>query len=161
MQGGTIEARSEGHGQGSEFIVRLPLLAAPGAQRAADPPPAVTRARRVLVVDDNRDAADSLAAVVRLNGHQVHCAHDGEEALAKAAEHRPEIVLLDIGLPKLDGYQVAQRLRAEPAGRELVLVAVTGWGQEEDVQRALDAGFDAHITKPIDYDALLGILARS
>jgi CheY-like chemotaxis protein len=140
--------------------VRLPLARAQvQPMRAAerhDPPQQA--GRRVLVVDDNRDAAESLAMIVRLTGHEVACAHDGEEALAKAKEHRPEVVLLDIGLPRLDGYQVARAIRADPTLKGTTLVAITGWGQEEDVRRAMEAGFDAHFTKPIEHAALLEVL---
>ena len=163
MHGGSIEATSPGKGRGSEFIVRLPL--APDEASAAVAParpaaPAQDVARNVLVVDDNADAAQSLAMVIRMNGHEVHCASDGEEALEQAALHEPDLVLLDIGLPKLDGYEVARRLRARANGARPTIVALTGWGMEEDVLRAREAGFDAHVTKPIEYDSLIEILAR-
>jgi len=160
MHQGKLEVRSEGSGKGSEFTVRLPL--ADTEHERVDAPAAPVQAegvrRNVLVVDDNRDAMESLATVVRLNGHEVHCAHDGEEAVAQERKHNPDIVLLDIGLPKLDGYEVARRIRARRGSNGLKIVAITGWGQEEDVRRSREAGFDAHVTKPIDYPVLLDLL---
>ncbi|HYC37848.1 MAG TPA: ATP-binding protein [Usitatibacter sp.] len=158
MHGGSLEAHSDGPGKGSEFVVRIPLSEAPAESTGGERVQPAAARHKVLVVDDNLDAAESLATVVRLSGHDVVCAHDGEEALEKAAQHDPDIVLLDIGLPKLDGYQVARRLRAGANGRGLKLIAITGWGQEEDVAKARQAGFDRHVTKPIDYPALLEIL---
>jgi signal transduction histidine kinase/ActR/RegA family two-component response regulator len=167
MHGGSVEAHSDGPGQGSEFVVRLPALP-PGqegrgrevrpAGRAA---PGVSSARRVLVVDDNRDAADSLALVLRAGGHEVRVAYDGRSALQEARAFRPELVILDIGLPGgLDGYEVARRLRQEAGCGGAVLAALTGFGQEEDRRRAQEAGFDAHLVKPADPDALQALLAR-
>ena len=117
--------------------------------------------RRILIVDDNRDAATSLAMLLELTGSKTETAYDGPEAIAAAARFQPEVVLLDIGLPGMDGYQVAQRLRAEPWGKSVVLVAVTGWGQDDDHARSKEAGFDAHLVKPVDLDRLLALLAET
>jgi CheY-like chemotaxis protein len=143
--------------------VRLPLAAA--AERATARPrsddaaaPAAAR-RRILVVDDNRDAAESLAMLLELQGHDVAVAHDGHEAIAKAEAEAPEIVFLDIGMPGLNGYETARRLREQPWGRRMTLVALTGWGQDEDRQRTAEAGFAHHLTKPIEIDSLLRLLA--
>jgi CheY-like chemotaxis protein len=114
---------------------------------------------RILVVDDNRDAADSLAILLRLVGNEVHTAYDGLEALGAAAAFQPNVVFLDIGLPKLNGYETARRMREQHGGGDMVLVALTGWGQEEDRRRAKEAGFDHHMTKPVEFDALQKLLA--
>jgi PAS domain S-box-containing protein len=166
MHGGRIEARSAGLGSGSEFSVRLPRSCVrlahgiagelPGAVRRA--PAAATR--RVLVADDNRDAADSLALIFECDGHQVWRAFSGQEALAVALRERPEFMILDIGMPDMSGYEVAERVRAEPWGKRATLVAVTGWGQESDRQRARVAGFDQHLTKPVDPAHLEALLAQ-
>ena len=161
LHGGTVSVRSDGPGRGSEFVVRLPLdLGA--APLAATPRPAHRSAptpRRILVVDDQADAAAILARLLKGRGHDVRVAADGASALALAAEHRPDAVLLDIGLPGMDGYEAARRLRQEPATRQSLLVALTGYGQEEDVRRALEAGFDHHLVKPTDLDAIESLLA--
>jgi PAS domain S-box-containing protein len=151
LHGGSIEAFSEGLGRGSEFIVRLPL----GRQAAERPSPAQAdarqvRGRRVLVVDDNVDAAQSLRMALELAGHVAVAVHNGPEAIRTVHKLAPEVVLLDIGMPRMNGYEVAERLRAMPGGSELFLVALTGWGQPEDKRRAADAGFDEHLTKPVD-----------
>jgi CheY-like chemotaxis protein len=112
-------------------------------------------------VDDNRDAADSLAMVLEFLGHEVHCAYGGPEAIQAAASWRPDVTLLDIGLPKLNGYEVARRLREEPWGKRMVIIALTGWGQESDKRRAYEAGCDHHLTKPVDARALEGLLAQA
>jgi two-component system CheB/CheR fusion protein len=166
MHGGTVTAQSDGPGQGSEFEVRLPLLErkpAAAVAAAAGGPPVGRRAasRRVLVVDDNVDAAESLATVLRIAGHEVRTTHDGGAALTAAEAFRPQVVLLDIGLPQMDGYEVARRLRARPGLEKALLVAVTGYGQEEDRCRAEEAGFDAHLVKPADLAALHRLLAGS
>jgi CheY-like chemotaxis protein/two-component sensor histidine kinase len=155
LHGGAVTVASEGRGQGSEFTVRLPALpeGAEPTRRAETPetPAASAGGLRVLVVDDNRDAADSLALVLQLAGHETRTAGDGPQALAAAREFRPEAVLLDIGLPgKMDGYEVARRLRQEPGLGGVLLVAVTGYGTPEDVARAREARFDHHVTKPAD-----------
>jgi CheY-like chemotaxis protein len=163
LHGGTIEARSSGPGLGSEFIVRLPVVerlfqaaqepSGDGQERRAVPK------CRILVVDDNRDATDSLAVMLRLAGHDTHTAYDGLEGLQAAAAFRPDVVLLDIGLPKMSGYEAARRIREQPWGKGMALIAVTGWGQDEDRRRALEAGFDHHLTKPVEASALEKLLA--
>jgi PAS domain S-box-containing protein len=161
MHAGSVEARSAGSGKGSEFLVRLPLsmhalqdAPAPHEERQ----PGATR--KILVVDDNRDSADSTAILLSLQGHDVRRAYDGEAALEEAAAFHPHLVLLDIGLPKLDGYEVGRRLRREPWGKGCMLVAITGWGQDEDKLRALQCGFDRHMTKPVDIVQLSEVLAE-
>jgi signal transduction histidine kinase/ActR/RegA family two-component response regulator len=152
MHGGTVAAHSEGPGRGSEFVVRLPVLTTTrtaGGVRADGPSAAVPR-RRVLVVDDNVDAAESLAMLLRLADHEVRTAHDGPAGLAAAAEFRPDLIVLDIGLPGMTGYDVARRLREMPEFRSTTLAAMTGWGQEEDRRRSREAGFDHHLVKPVD-----------
>jgi PAS domain S-box-containing protein len=172
MHGGTVEAYSAGTGQGSELVVRLPLpgdewrLASDQKEEAGGDPvathdsPVITEAkRRILVVDDNPDSAASLAMLLQISGNETHTAHDGLEALAAAERFRPDVVLLDIGLPQLNGYDACRRIRAEPWGKTMVLIALTGWGQEEDRRKSKDAGFDAHLVKPVDYGALMELLA--
>jgi CheY-like chemotaxis protein len=159
MHGGIISARSEGAGRGSEFTVRLPL-----APVQAELPRIVRSAnlslarRRILVVDDNSDAADSLAMILEFLGADVRVAHDGKEALDVLPEYEPTVVLLDIGMPGMDGYEVARRIRAHSEGRARTLVALTGWGQEKDRQRVREAGFDHHLVKPAELGALQALL---
>jgi signal transduction histidine kinase len=163
LHGGRVRAESPGPDQGSTFTLELPRIAAPeigAAGREAAPAPPATP-RRVLVVDDNRDSAESLADLIRLWGHEAHVAHDGADALERMAECDPEVVLLDIGLPGIDGYQVARRLRELQRGAGLTLIALTGLGRQEDRRRAREAGFDVHLTKPVDPDALRDWLARA
>ncbi|HEY2592231.1 MAG TPA: PAS domain-containing protein, partial [Steroidobacteraceae bacterium] len=160
LHGGSIEARSEGLHSGSEFIVRLPILGT-GSERAEAPDSQVAEPRknlRILVADDNPDAADSLAMTLRLLEHDVEVAYDGRQALAIAGIYHPDTALIDIGMPELNGYELARRIRTEPWGRHVRLVAVTGWGQEEDRRRALDAGFDEHLTKPVDPEHLAALI---
>jgi CheY-like chemotaxis protein len=152
LHGGTVEARSEGLGRGSEFIVRLPVGQLPEDRTAPHVPDGVDTALaslRVLVVDDNRDAADTCATMLELSGHQVRAAYNGTQALQVGEAFQPHIVLLDIGLPDINGYEVARRIRATGWGAGLPLVAVTGWGKEEDRRRAFEAGFDHYLTKPV------------
>jgi PAS domain S-box-containing protein len=153
LHGGTIEARSRGLGQGSEFIVHLPRRVRSGgrATQSASPaaPPTITR-RRVLVADDNRDSAETLAMLLRVDGHEVMIAHDGPAALAAFGGFAPDIVLLDIGMPGTNGYEVARQIRQARPGAEVKLIAITGWGQEADKKKAFAAGFDHHLTKPVD-----------
>ncbi|MGH9222097.1 MAG: PAS domain S-box protein [Vicinamibacterales bacterium] len=152
MHGGTVEAHSEGVGRGSEFVVRIPLIAAhaPAVDREQPAANAPTSKRRILVVDDNTDAAESLAALLSINGHETRLAHDGLQAMEAARAFRPDVVFLDIGMPALDGHETARRIRQEPWGKEMVLVALTGWGQTEDRRRSLEAGFNHHLVKPAD-----------
>jgi signal transduction histidine kinase/ActR/RegA family two-component response regulator len=164
MHGGAIEAHSDGPGRGSEFRVSLPLVTSDAAALGVAPDsqtvPAPVLTRRVLVADDHTDAAESLASWLRMSGHEVVVANDGVEALASVASFRPDVALLDIGMPGLNGYDVARRLRQEPEGRAVWLVALTGWGQEGDKGRAYEAGFDVHLTKPIDPEIIGALLAR-
>jgi CheY-like chemotaxis protein len=157
---GALEVRSAGPGQGSEFIVTLPLsetdIEMPEEKPAAGSNPAH---QRVLIVDDNRDAAESLAMILSLSGTTVEVALSGAQALEKVRSFAPDIVLMDIGMPGMDGYEVARRLRADVATRDLVLVALTGWGQAEDRERAIKVGFDEHLTKPVDPEALSLVLS--
>jgi len=163
LHGGTIEARSEGAGKGSEFIVRLPL--APAAPRAETPAPPVAATlptghlRRVLVVDDSHDAADSLGMLLRLLGAEVMVVHDGRSALAAMKSFKPAVVLLDLGMPEMNGLEVARRMREDPESRRATLVALTGWGQREDRHRTREAGFDYHLVKPADMGMLQSILS--
>jgi PAS domain S-box-containing protein len=163
LHGGAVSAHSDGPGQGSEFEVRLPLRAdSPGERPSSPPQPAavVGRPRRVLVLEDDKEAARSLSRLLRLWGHEVHVTYDGPAALHAAEEFRPEVVLVDIGLPGMDGYEVARRLR-DAYAHQLCLIAMTGFGQEEDRRRALEAGFDHHVTKPADAKELRRLLAES
>ena len=163
MHGGSVQALSAGPGHGSEFIVRLPLTSAPtsaAAPKAKRPSGSVASSHRVLVVDDNVDAAHSLALLLRSTGHEVQTSHDGVAALESAAAWRPDVVLLDIGLPRMDGYEVARRLRKDLHLQEALLIALTGYGQEEDRKLSQEAGFDAHLTKPIEIADLERLLAR-
>ena len=164
LHGGDIVARSDGPGAGSEFTVRLPILpesadepegAAPAAETPALP------ARRILVVDDNRDSADSLTMILEILGNEVHTAYDGVEAVEAATAFRPDLVFLDIGLPRLNGYDAARRIRQLPGGKNVVLVALTGWGQEDDRRRSREAGFDHHLVKPVDPEELARLLAEA
>lgn len=165
MHGGTVEAHSAGQGQGSEFRVRLPLLIVPARPRIPlDQPPAAAPAapatrRKILVVDDNQDAAATLAMLLRSLGNEVQTAHDGLEAVAAAERFQPEVALLDIGLPKLNGHDAARRIRQLPGGGEITLVALTGWGQDEDRRLSQEAGFDQHLVKPIDLATIRKLLA--
>ena len=170
LHGGSIRAHSAGVGMGSEFTVRLPLAGA-GAQDAAVQEaaaqdaavqdaavPAPGAGRRIMVVDDNRDAADMLRMALDMLGHEVSCAYDGAAALALGAELHPDVLILDIGLPDMDGYTLASKVRALPWGRSATLIAATGWGQQRDKERATDAGFDIHMVKPIDFATLDTVL---
>ena len=154
LHGGTIEARSEGAGCGSEFVVRVPMVAGAEEPQAPAAGPAASPRRRVLIVDDNVDAAESLALVLERMGHEVELAHDGRSALDAAQRRVPEIVLLDIDLPRIDGYGVVARLRGDARFRRLRVIALTGLGRERDRARTREAGFDEHIVKPVDPDRL-------
>ncbi|HEX7183239.1 MAG TPA: ATP-binding protein [Thermoanaerobaculia bacterium] len=163
MHGGSLQAASAGPGQGSEFTVRLPLASEDRLLREggleADSKASGPAARRILVVDDNEDAADSLGMLLEMLGNDVQVAHDGPSALAAMGARPPEIVLLDIGMPGMDGYEVAHWIRAQPELRGAVLIALTGWGQEEDRRRSREAGFDHHLTKPVDLKVLQTLLS--
>ncbi len=162
QHGGSVEARSDGHGTGSEFIIRLPVeFSKSSSERTmnAENQARLNVAHRILVVDDNRDAATSLAIMFKLMGNETRTAHDGLEALDAAATFRPDMVMLDIGMPRLNGFDTARRMREQPWCKDAVLVALTGWGQEEDKRRSLEAGFNFHLVKPIDLAAIEKLLA--
>jgi CheY-like chemotaxis protein len=164
MHGGRVDAHSAGRGRGSEFVVRLPIVvedasvrdAAGGGGDATLP----TSELRILVVDDNRDAADSLTKLLELMGNAVHTAYDGEEAVQAAESFRPHVVLCDIGLPKMDGHEACRHIRSKPWGKDMILIAVTGWGQEEDKRTSAEAGFQRHMVKPVDPEVLMRMLAE-
>jgi len=165
LHGGEITAASDGIDHGSVFTVRLPLYENSAEKRGATQTTAASATavpvrRNILIADDNQDALESLALMLRLEGHEVHCASDGEEALALAGQRRPEIVVLDVGMPKLDGCEVARRIRAESWGRGAVLVALTGWGQDVDRRRSREAGFDMHLVKPVDPATICDMLVN-
>jgi CheY-like chemotaxis protein/two-component sensor histidine kinase len=162
MHGGHIEARSDGLGKGAEFIVRLPVVVdayvrcdSSHREEAAVPKSSL----RILIVDDNRDGADSLAMLLRFMGNETRTAYDGQEGVDAAEEFRPAVVLLDIGLPTLDGMEACRRIRSQPWGKNIVLIAVTGWGQEEDRRLTHEAGFDHHMVKPVNPTDLMQLLA--
>jgi PAS domain S-box-containing protein len=163
MHGGRVEAESEGQGLGSTFTVTLPVLSITSASKpsdsAADPTPADRQKRRILVVDDNRDAADSLTTVLKLIGNEVRTAYDGLEAIEFAKTFRPQVILMDIGMPNLNGYDAAQRIRAESWGRDIVIIALTGWGQEMDRIQSREAGCNGHLVKPVNLSDLENMLA--
>ena len=182
MHGGEVSAMSDGPGKGSEFVLRLPLLRDGTELLEAQPEPiseadssavgggsvvgslisagAARLARRILIADDNNDALESLATLLQLSGHEVYTATNGGTALQSAERHLPEVALLDIGMPLLDGYEVAKRIRAQPWGQRITLVALTGWGQDSDRRRSREAGFDSHLVKPLDLETLTDLLAR-
>ena len=158
-----LRARSDGPGKGSEFIIRLPILIEPTpgtdpSDHHAGQNPAPS-SLRILIVDDNRDSAASLGMVLRIIGNDVQTASDGLEAIRVANELRPDVALIDIGMPGMNGYDAARQLRRYDWGRRIVLIAVTGWGQEGDRTRSMEAGFDLHMVKPVDPRALIGLLS--
>jgi CheY-like chemotaxis protein len=159
LHGGTVEASSV-LGQGSEFVVRLPVTPTSATQPRAAPTEAAqpTTSLRALVVDDNVDTAESMALLLKASGHDVRTAHDGPTSLEAARDYRPDVVLLDIGLPGLNGFEVAKRMRQQPTLQNIVLVAMTGYGQEADRQRSHEAGFDHHLVKPAEFKELQRIL---
>jgi len=161
LHGGRASVRSEGTGKGSEFTVRLPVAAAPNLQGEASTRPLSRTARHILVVEDNPDARETLAMLLELAGHRVEVAEDGATGLEKALALQPEVALVDVGLPRMDGYEVARRIRSSKGIRRPFLVALTGYGAPEDRDRALAAGFDAHLVKPVDPETLAAVLARS
>ncbi len=164
MHGGSVSARSEGPGRGSEFVVRLPIMfETPNTQQTPEPTVSdLTRktSRRILVVDDNRDSATTLAMLLKLTGNETHTAYDGLAAVEAAETFRPDVVLLDLGLPKLNGFEAARKIREQPWGKSIVLVALTGWGQEDDRRKSSEAGFNGHLVKPVDHAALMKLLAE-
>jgi CheY-like chemotaxis protein len=164
LHGGRVEARSAGLERGSEFVVFFPdswREPAPAPKAARDEPQQSGQPRPllVLIADDNRDSADSLGMLLELSGHEVVLAHDGLAALAIAAERKPDAALLDIGMPGMDGFQVAAGIRREPWGADMMLIAITGWGQQDAKRLARSAGFDHHLTKPMDTAVLESLLA--
>jgi CheY-like chemotaxis protein len=163
MHGGRIDARSGGEGEGSEFRVRLPLAPEQERKRTSNPPrlakaDEAASVHRVMVVDDNRDAADSLGMLLRLRGMQVQVANDGSSALKSFSTFRPTVVLLDLGMPGMDGYEVAEQIRRLPDSGNVALIALTGWGHAEFRQRSRDNGFAHHLVKPVELEALLSLL---
>jgi CheY-like chemotaxis protein len=166
LHGGRVEARSAGLERGSEFVVYLPGVRVAAERLGAalsgriDDSRSLS-SRRVLIADDNRDGAETLAMLLESSGHEVYLAYNGTDAVQVAAMRRPQVAVLDIGMPGLDGYQVAQKIRSEVWGMHVTLIALTGWGQEDDKQRALRAGFDHHLTKPVDPSMLEELLVPS
>jgi CheY-like chemotaxis protein len=165
LHGGSVSAYSGGLGKGSQFTIRLPVLEA-HRQAALEPRPQAERPGpekhcRILVVDDNQDSADSLAMLLHMLGHEVKTANDGERALDAATEFRPDVAILDIGLPKMNGYDLAKQIREQPWARDVVLVALTGWGQEQHRRRSAESGFNHHLTKPVEFEVLQQILAAA
>jgi len=162
LHGGRIDAMSDSPGKGSEFIVSLPTrtpqAAAPAAEPSSGGEPAAQRQRKVLLADDNADALETMAALLEIEGHEVQTATDGNRALEVGAQLRPDVAILDIGMPHLNGYEAAAKIRESDWGRQVVLIALTGWGQEQDQARAREAGFDHHCTKPVDIDRLLQLV---
>ena len=164
MHGGTVTVESEGLGKGSQFTVRLPAIVEPAQVEPSGPselPRVARQSSRVMVVDDNVDTAAGLARLLKLLGHDVVVAHDGQQAIEIARTHRPEVVLLDIGLPMMNGYDVAKQLRQEPCCKTALIIAVSGYGQDEDRRKSQEAGFDHHLVKPVDLNAILSLLAQS
>ena len=160
MHGGAVVAESDGEGQGSTFVVTLPTI--PDAVHAADEPspsalPAAP-ARRVLVVDDSQDGAESLGMTLQLAGHEVALAYDGVEAIERAAQFRPDVILMDVGMPRLNGLDATRRIRQEPWGAAVTIIALTGRGQEGDRDQSRAAGCNGHLVKPVAFDELLRIL---
>jgi len=161
LHGGTIAAESDGVGKGSSFVVTLPVMVALASQRAAPAAPTAQerRAYRILLVDDNVDFATSLALLLQSSGHEVAIAHDADQALAVARELKPEVCFLDLGLPRVSGYELAGMLKAEPQAADAMLVALSGWGQARDRQRSREAGFELHLVKPVELQNIEAILA--
>lgn len=162
LHGGTVEGQSKGLGTGSKFIVRLPMAqrrASAGRAGSEGAAPHESPPQRILIADDNEDAAASLAMILQMQGHETRTAKDGADALEAASQFQPDVVLLDIGMPKLNGYETARRLRSDPGGKQILLVALTGWGQESDRLRSSAAGFDAHLVKPVRVDQIERLLA--
>jgi CheY-like chemotaxis protein len=163
MHGGTIFVHSTGLGKGSEFVIRLPVIVERPTHTeriGGEQSKRLTSNLRIEVVDDNHDSANSLGMMLRIMGNDIQIANDGEQAVRVAADFQPDVVLLDIGLPKLNGYEAAQQIREQPWGKKIVLIALTGWGQAEDKRQANEAGFDLHMVKPVDPTSLISILAE-
>lgn len=162
LHGGTVEAQSDGAGKGSRFIISLPFESGPESEQHVQEEPTVisTGQLRVLIADDNRDAADSLSILLSMDGYEVRTVYGGQAAISAIEMFRPDVALLDIGMPEVDGYVAAQVIRQQRGGRDTYLIAITGWGQQEDKRRALEAGFAAHVTKPVDPNLLRGLLRR-
>jgi len=159
MHSGSIEARSEGAGLGSEFIVRLPIVATVPASNGETVAAAIPgQSKRILIIEDNVDAADTLAMMLQTMGHEAHAAYDGPSGLKDFAQWRPSIVLLDIGLPGMNGFEVAQRLRASSPKNHLKIIALSGYGSDSDRERSRNAGFDHHLVKPVNFDAMEKVL---
>jgi CheY-like chemotaxis protein len=164
MHGGTVTAASEGEGKGSTFTVTLPVApdrAPPAAERADAGLAAAGPGRRILVVDDNLDGAESMAEMLKILGNEVRTAHDGLEAVELAEGYRPEVILMDVGMPRLNGLDATRRIREQPWGRAMTVIALTGWGQENDRERSREAGCDGHLVKPVnlmDLEKMLGEL---
>jgi CheY-like chemotaxis protein len=160
MHGGEIAARSDGPGKGTEIVITMPVFQG-DATRPSSPLIDVPHlASRVVIIDDNQDAAHTMSMLVEQLGGSARMAHDAVSGLSAVQEFQPDVVFLDIGLPGMDGYETCRRIRRQPSEQHIVIVAVTGWGQSQDKQRALDAGFDAHLTKPVDPTELARVLAR-
>ncbi|MDC8759059.1 response regulator [Janthinobacterium fluminis] len=159
MHGGSVQASSEGPGKGSEFVIRLPVAAAETAAPAAPPDaaPAAAQPTRVLVVDDNRDAADSLQALFQMAGYDVATAYDGQAALAAVQAGMPQLIVMDLGMPGMDGYETARRIRQLPRAGRIMMIALTGWGQGDARSRTLEAGFDFHLIKPVDFADIVAL----
>ena len=163
MHGGTVEAKSGGEGMGSGFVIRLPVvtsvIAGPLRESGQSIGVVTSAPRRILVVDDNVDSAESLGQMLEMLGNEVHTVYDGEDGITAAAQFRPDVVLMDIGMPKLNGYEAARRMRQHPSGAAILLVALTGWGQEDDRRKSADAGFNHHLVKPVDVDELIKLVS--
>ncbi|MBV8232331.1 MAG: response regulator, partial [Planctomycetaceae bacterium] len=164
MHGGTVTAESNGLGKGSTFTVRLPALGAgdgpaPATSSEDDRPSSVSK-RRILVVDDNQDSARTMSGLLELLGHEVHTAFDGVEAVEAAKQFGPEVILMDVGMPRLNGYEAARRIREQPWGREVIIIALTGWGQAGDRVQSREAGCDDHLVKPVNLPDLERLLAE-
>ena len=160
MHGGTVTAESQGPGTGSTFTITLPVLpfSTPSLDAPPQSPPLAVPSRRILVVDDNRDAADSMASMLELMGQEVQTAYSGAEAITAAASFQPAVILMDIGMPGLNGYEATQQIRAQASGQRVKVIAVTGWGQEQDRTRSRAAGCDGHLVKPVDVAELERLL---
>ena len=165
LHGASVEAQSAGPGTGSEFVVRLPLVDARVASQQSDPATdtatAKARRRRVLIVEDNIDSAESLRMLLELDGHDARCVYDGVAALELVPSFEPDVAILDLGLPQMNGFELAQRLRDLPQTRQSLLVALTGYGQSEDKRRTEAAGFDHHLVKPVDPEQLSALVGSS